>query len=165
MRRRNKTISRPVVIAVEGLDYLNTILNQIKKEQSINVDLWDFKEELSIEDNFDTLLKESSFVQTNVRALGIIVDAEESRDNEEKRIQGLLRAKNLPVPNRQLEIANRVSMNMHIVRNIRPDTPCASHCNRNLPRLGNKDPLPTSPLAIQAQDIKRSTNRRMSGER
>lgn len=102
---KNKNITRPVVIVLEGLDYLYTILKQIQGNTEFNVDLWDFTESLSVYENFEQLLSHGKFVRQEVRALGIIRDAETSRESQEASLKALLEQFKLPIPRSQMTVA------------------------------------------------------------
>jgi hypothetical protein len=96
---KNKNIERPVVVAVEGLDYFHLLLNQIKNRPEFSdVQLWDFREDLSLDQNLKTLTTERYFVQGRVRSLGIIRDIEDSLSIQEQSLRGLFGRFRLPVP-------------------------------------------------------------------
>jgi hypothetical protein len=103
---KNKQIRAPVVIAVEGGDYAYSLINRIDRDPDFqDVQIWDFSEALSPRDNFEGLLRQRAFVKGDVRALGIITDAEESRSARQQSLQSLLANLGLAVPPAQLTVA------------------------------------------------------------
>lgn len=73
-------IVKPVAVAVEGRDYLYTLLNQIKDDPYLqDVQLWDFKE--ANNGDFGRWLKLFTTLDgfgDKIRAIGVIQDAEEN---------------------------------------------------------------------------------------
>jgi hypothetical protein len=128
MARQKKQISSqyPVVIAIEGLDYLHVILSQIRERREYDgVLLWDFKEAY-FEDDFALLIKERHFEEI-VRGLGIIRDAEESRHNQESSIRNVLLKHKLAVPNRPFEIADGRPSTSYLIMPHDSESGCLEH--------------------------------------
>jgi hypothetical protein len=85
-KRRAK---RPVVIGVEGLDFLHLLRIRIMNRPEFEgVQLWDlWDSQYSFDRGLRLLLKESVFINGEVRALGIIRDAEADRNAIEDSIK------------------------------------------------------------------------------
>jgi hypothetical protein len=104
MSRKNKTVQKPIIVVVEGLDYLYFLLNRIKNDLVYdNVQLWDFKEESDLSKNLGLLRRERDF--ENVTSLGIIRDAEADRTATEQAVQDALRSNGFAVPTDQLRLS------------------------------------------------------------
>jgi hypothetical protein len=106
MRSRNKPLSpeRPIVIVVEGLDYLYFLLGQIRdREEFREVMLWDYAEGMTLRDALGLLCDQNHF--RDMRAVGVITDAEESRSAAEQRVKSALESNDLPTPPQQLTAA------------------------------------------------------------
>jgi len=115
MASKNRPIGddEHVVIAVEGRDYLFTLLSQVRDRSEFSgVRLWDFKDEAPpfgnaggpLAGNFDLLMQDAGF--EHIRALGIIRDAEENREAQEDSVKGTFARYSLAVPTRQMAVAD-----------------------------------------------------------
>ena len=100
MPSRKSSIEKPVAVAVEGLDYFYTLLNQIKDAPDLqDVQLWDFKGpdngELS---RWLSLFKKLEGFEDRVRAIGVIRDAEDNAAGMADRIKSAFGNNGFPIP-------------------------------------------------------------------
>ncbi len=100
MGAKNKSIFKPVVIAVEGLDYLHLLLSQLDGRPEFDeVQLVDcFEADADLKGNLEILLKSSAFQRKQVRALGVIRDAEHDHRAVGNSLHSSLNAVGVPVP-------------------------------------------------------------------
>lgn len=107
MVSKNKSISKPVVIAVEGRDYLYMLLSQIDGRPEFgDVQLVDcFEGTSDLTANLAILLKASAFQRKEVRALGVIRDAEHDRGAIEASLRASLAAIGVAVPAEPMAVA------------------------------------------------------------
>src|SRR6266566_3421898 len=108
MGKEPRLITEPVVIVVEGVDYLHSVRVQLPNNPDLTVHLRDFKPAPTLKEYLAGLLREGAFIRQEVKALGIILDAEESRDSREKSVQSIFSVLNLPVPSSQMQVARGV---------------------------------------------------------
>jgi hypothetical protein len=107
MREKKRIATGPVIIGVEGVDYLHLLRLQImEKPEFSGVQLWDLWDaQYPFERGLSQLLKESAFRLNKVRALGFIRDAETDRRAIEESLRHHIGTTNLPVPNGQMTVA------------------------------------------------------------
>ncbi|MCY2996073.1 MAG: hypothetical protein NTY19_50730 [Planctomycetota bacterium] len=106
MGSKNKmTINCPVVVAVEGRDYFYMLLSQLCDAPEFQeVQLWDWADsKYSLSAGLEVLVKMPAFQRKQVRALGIIRDAEQDRTATETSLRESLRANGLGIPATQME--------------------------------------------------------------
>jgi len=106
MGAKNKSIFKPVVIAVEGLDYLHLLLSQLDGRPEFDeVQLVDcFEADADLKGNLEILLKSSAFQRKQVRALGVIRDAEHDHRAVGNSLHSSLNAVGVPVPSSPMAI-------------------------------------------------------------
>jgi hypothetical protein len=95
----NRKIDRPVLVLVEGLDYLHLLRHQLARRPEWNgrVLLWDFKQNgLTLRQFLDVLPLQENFA--SVTALGVICDAEQDRAAMAASVRDLMRNHGLAVP-------------------------------------------------------------------
>jgi hypothetical protein len=99
-------IVKPVAVAVEGLDYIYTLLSQIKNDSQLpDIQLWDFKGA----DNGNlgrwlSLFTTLDGYEDKIRAIGVIQDAEEDADRTFRSTAQALANVGLAPPTRQMEL-------------------------------------------------------------
>jgi len=100
MPSRKSSIEKPVAVAVEGLDYFYTLLNQIKDVPDLqDVQFWDFKRsgngELS---RWLSMFKTLEGFEDRVRAVGVIRDAEDDAAGMADSIKSAFGNNGFPIP-------------------------------------------------------------------
>lgn len=98
MSRRNRGISKPVAIAVEGVDFLHFLRHQLVARPALaTVHLYDFKENgLTLNDWLEGFRTQHNFA--SLKCLGIIRDAETDAVGMLESIQSSLSRHGYPVP-------------------------------------------------------------------
>ena len=103
---RKSSIEKPVAIAVEGLDYLYTLLSQIKDDPDLqDVQLWDFERSGSCDpSDWLKMFKTLEGFDDRVRAVGIIRDSEGSAANMADSIRFAFERHGLSVPKESMDV-------------------------------------------------------------
>ena len=97
-QKTKKKIEKPVIIVVEGLDYLHFLRSQIAgKPEFSTIQLWDFSADGSFADHLQLLKDERDFDDL-VKTVGVIRDAEYDGPALELSTRDALLKKNFPVP-------------------------------------------------------------------
>jgi hypothetical protein len=98
-------IVKPVAVAVEGLDYLYTLLGQIKDDPNLqDVQLWDFQgaDDGDLERWLELFATLDGF-EDRIRAIGIIRDAEQRAADTLRSTARALKRIGLPAPARAMQ--------------------------------------------------------------
>ncbi len=103
-QRKNKSIRKPVLILVEGLDYFHFLCPQVDNPAFHDVQLWDFMEGSDLSANLELLQKERGYEA--VRAIGLIRDAETDRHVIEQSIRAILANRGFVLAQSQLQMGN-----------------------------------------------------------
>ncbi|MCR4414298.1 MAG: hypothetical protein NUV77_17915 [Thermoguttaceae bacterium] len=122
-------IVRPVAVAVEGRDYLYTLLRQIKEDPDLqDVQLWDFK--ASGSGNLGRWLELFATLhgyRETIRAIGVIQDAEDDAQNAFRSAVQALTYVGLAAPARPMEITtSRPATGILLIPHNRPSG-CLEH--------------------------------------
>lgn len=126
MIRKNKTIQKPTIIMLEGLDYLYLLLARIKNDSAFdNVQLWDFTEGSDLREALSLIRRERNF--DFVTSLGIIRDAEADRFAAEQSVQDALRVTGFPVPSEPLKVSGGVPNTGYLIIPHDKSSGCLEH--------------------------------------
>jgi hypothetical protein len=103
--RPKQSVKKPVVVAVEGLDYFYFLLGQIESTKFDDVQLWIFDQGQTFSGQVSLIMNDRRFKEGGVRALGFIRDAESNRAASDDSIRNALHDLGLPVPTEPKTIA------------------------------------------------------------
>jgi len=108
MPSRKRSIEKPVAVAVEGLDFFYTLLNQLKDAPDLqDVQLWDFMKigrgKLS---RWLSMFKTQEGFEDRVRAVGVIRDAEGNAAGMADSIKSAFEDNGFPVPDGPMAVTS-----------------------------------------------------------
>jgi hypothetical protein len=122
-------IVKPVAVAVEGLDYLYTLLNQIKDDPRLqDVQLWDFKEDPNGDiGRWLKLFRTLDGLRDKIRAIGVIQDAEEDATGSFQKVAQALANAGLAAPTEPMKVtAGNPAIGVLVMPHDRPSG-CLEH--------------------------------------
>jgi hypothetical protein len=107
-KSKNRLIDRPVVVLVEGADYVYSLLSQTDYDEKEygEIRLFDFVDgKRLLGETLADILKNGLFLTGGVRAVGIISDIEHNgREAKATSIRDALKKNKLPIPKSEMQI-------------------------------------------------------------